>query len=91
MGIVMGYAVAWGMFAWVNWWWTGVLAVATGAAFVTSLHATTDFEIPMARRLATAFRRQVAATGGTGDVDGSSSFVGVGRKLGSSNADSSNV
>lgn len=91
MGIVMGYAVAWGMFAWVNWWWTGVLAVATSAAFVTSLHATTDFEIPMARRLATAFRRQVAATGGTGDVDGSSSFVGVGRKLGSSNADSSNV
>ena len=51
-GIVAGYAVAWGAFAWMNWWWTGALALATATAIATSLDATTDlFDFPAARRL----------------------------------------
>ena len=51
-GIVVGYAVAWGAFAWMNWWWTGALALALATAVATSLDATTDlFDFPAARRL----------------------------------------
>ena len=80
-GIVAGYAVAWGAFAWMNWWWTGALALATATAVATSLDATTDlFDFPAARRL-----RSMTLAGWQPASAGAGSrgaFAGVGRKLG---------
>ena len=50
----MGYFVAWDLFAWMDWYWTGVLAFWVIVGFFSSLKTTTDMNLPFIRVLGSA-------------------------------------
>lgn len=69
-GIAMGYFVAWDLFAWMDRYWTAVLAFWIAIVFFASLKATTEVNLPFI---------QVLAGGGIAG----NPIAGFGRRLGS--------